>query len=101
MKIMEILKTCTMNKITIKTLVIGTIEKYTDNMPNISKDFSNSMIQKIKNTLYQMVIECLEVCMALYNTKKYIEITDIMILNTVSDYNEILPIKIDIDATKI
>ena len=39
--------------------------------------------------------------MALYTTKKYIEIIDIMIPDIVSKYNEILLIKIDIDVEKI
>ena len=100
MKIMETLKTCKMSKITIKALVTGTIKKYIDNRSNICKDFSDSKIQKIKNSLYQMVIECSELCMPLYNKEKYIEITDIIIPDIIGSYNEILPIKVHIDAEK-
>ena len=79
MKIMETLKTYTMNKITIKALVTDTIEKYIDNGSNICQDFSDSKIQKIKKILYQTVIECLELYMSLYNKERYIEITDVII----------------------
>ena len=51
MIMMEILKIFTMSKITIKALVIGTINKYINNRPNTCKFFSNNKIQKIKNTL--------------------------------------------------
>ena len=70
---MEILKIFTMSKITIKALVTGTRDKHINNRPNICKDFSNNKLQKIKNTLYQMEIECLEICMPLYNKEKYID----------------------------
>ena len=99
MKIMETLKTCIISKITIKALVPGTLKKYMDNRSTICKDFSNSKIKRI-NTLYQMIIECLELFMPLYYKEQYIEITDVIISDIIGNYNEILPIKVHIEAEK-
>ena len=47
-----------------------------------------------------MVIECLELCIPLYNKEKYIEIVDVIIPNMIGNYNEILPIKVHQKNTK-
>ena len=50
-----------------------------------------------------MIIECLEICFPLCknaNPEKYIELTDIIIVDIVKNYNKYLPFKVNIDSEK-
>ena len=58
-------------------------------------------MDRIKHHLYDMVIECLENCLPLSNKERYIELTDIIIHDIVSNYNEMLPIKVGVYSKKI
>ena len=58
----------------------------------------------MKKTIYQMIMECFEICLPLSNkasSEKYIELTDIIIPNIIENYNEYLLIKIHINPSKI
>ena len=58
-------------------------------------------MERIKYTIYKMVIECLEICLTLSkkaSPKKYIELTDIIISDIVKDYNKYLPFKVTMDS---
>ena len=90
MKIMENLKICIMSKITIKTFVKG-LDKYIEERQHLYKDFNGRKINRIKHNLFDMVIECLDICLHLFNKERYIEITNIIILDIVGNYNEYLP----------
>ena len=47
-----------MNKITIKTFIQKTIDKYLEKIQHLCKDFTNRKMERIKNTIYKMVMEC-------------------------------------------
>ena len=47
-----------------------------------------------------MVIECLEICLPLFNKERYIEITYIIILDIVENYNEYLPFIVNMNSNK-
>ena len=49
-----------MGEITIKTFVQKIIDKYLEKRKNLWKDFTNSKMERIKNTIYKMVMKCLE-----------------------------------------
>ena len=58
-------------------------------------------MERIKNTIYKMVMECLEICLPLSkktSTDKYIELTDIIILDIVKNYNKYLPFRVTMDS---
>ena len=55
-----------MSKITIKTFVQKTIEKYLEKIQHLCKDFTERKKEIIKNIIYKMVIEYLEICLPLY-----------------------------------
>ena len=60
-------------------------------------------MERITNTIYKMVIECLENSLPLFikaNLKKYIELIDITILDIVENYNKYLPFKVNLDKKK-
>ena len=60
-------------------------------------------MERIKNTIYKMVMECLEICLPLSkkaSLEKYIELTNIIIPNVVENYNEYLPFKVNLDKKK-
>ena len=97
MKIMENLKICIMSKITIKTFVKEIIDKYMEERQYLYKDSNGRKINRIKHNLYDMVIECLEICLPLSNKERYIEITYIIIPNIVENYNEYLTFTVNID----
>ena len=101
MKIMENLKFCMISKITIKTFVKRTIDKYVEERQHLYKDFNGRKIDRIKHNLYDMVIECLEICLPLSNKERYIEITGIIIHDIVENYNEYLPFTVNMDSGKI
>ena len=48
-----------------------------------------------------MVIECLEICLPLFNKERYIEIIDIIISDIVENYYENIPFTINMDSEKI
>ena len=56
-----------MNRMTIKTFVQKTIDKYLEKREHLCKDFTNRKIERIKSTIYKMVMECLEICLPLSN----------------------------------
>ena len=61
-------------------------------------------MQNIKETIYLMIIKCFEIWLPLskkVSPNKYIELTNIIILNVIENYNEYLPINIHIDPSKI
>ena len=104
MRIIEILKTYIMNKITVRELLIKTIDKYIESKPQINQDFNDRKIQNIKETIHQMIMECFESCIPSSkkaSLEKYIELTDIIISHIIENYNKYLPIKIHIDPSKI
>ena len=70
-----------MNKITIKTFIQKTIYKYSEKRQYLCKDFNKRKKERIKNTIYEIVIECLEICLPLSKklVQKNIELTDIII----------------------
>ena len=43
-----------------KMFVQKAIDKYLEKRQNLYKDFTNSKMERIKNTIYKMVMECLE-----------------------------------------
>ena len=49
-----------MSEMTIKLFVQKSIDKYIEKRQNLCKDFTNSKIERIKNTIYKMVMECLK-----------------------------------------
>ena len=86
-----------MSRMTIKTIVQKTIDKYLEKIQYLCKDFTNSKIERIKNTIYKMVMECLEICLPLSkkaSPKKHIKLTDIIIHDIIDYYNEYLPFKV-------
>ena len=54
-----------MSKITIKTFIQKIIDKYLEKMQHLCKDFNERKKERIKNTIYEMVIECLEIYLPL------------------------------------
>ena len=92
-----------MSKITMKMFVQKTIDKYLEKRQHLCKDFTNSKMERIKNTIYKMVMECLEICLLLSkkaSPEKYIELIDIIIYDTVENYNEYLPFRVNLDPEK-
>ena len=60
-------------------------------------------MERIKNTIYKMVMKCLEIILLLsikVSLEKYIELTDIIILDIVENYNEYLPFRVNLDPEK-
>ena len=54
-----------MSKITITMFVQKTINKYLEKIQHLCKDFTNRKMERIKNIICKMVIECLEICLSL------------------------------------
>ena len=57
-------------------------------------------MERIKNTIYKMVMECLETSLPLFikaDPKIYIELTNTIIPDIVNNYNEYLPFKVNLD----
>ena len=80
-----------MSKITIKMFVEKTIDKYLEKKQHLCKDFTSRKMEKIKNIIYKMVMECLEIYLFFSKKaipEKYIELTNIIIPNVVENYNE-------------
>ena len=50
-----------MSDMTIKTFVQKAIDKYLEKKQHLCKDFTNSKMERIKNTIYKMTMECLGV----------------------------------------
>ena len=61
-----------MSRVTIKELVIKTIDKYIESKPQINQEFNSRKIQNIKNTIEHMIMECLEINVPLSNIDIYI-----------------------------
>ena len=89
-----------MSEMTIKSFVQQSIEKYLEKRQNLCKEFTGSQMERIKNTIYKMVMECLETNLHLSikaDPEMYIELTNIIIPDIVSNYNEYLPFKVNLD----
>ena len=57
-------------------------------------------MERIKNTIHKMIMECLETSLPLSikaDPEMYIELTNIIIPDIVSNYNEYLSFKINLD----
>ena len=57
-------------------------------------------MQRIKNTIYKMVMECLETSLPLSikaDPEIYIKLTNTIIPDIVNNYNEYLPFKVNLD----
>ena len=92
-----------MSKITIKTFVQKK-DKYLEKRQNLCNDFTNCKMERIKNTIYKMIMECLEISLSLCikaSPEKYIELADIIIPDIVENYNEYLPFRVNLDLQKL
>ena len=54
-----------MSNITIRYLLIKIIDKYVESKTQIKQDLIDRKIQNIKKTIYQMIMECFEICLPL------------------------------------
>ena len=57
-------------------------------------------MERIKNTIYKMIMECLETSLPLSikaDPEIYIELTNTIIPDIVNNYNEYLPFKVNLD----
>ena len=82
-----------MSEMTIKSFVQQSIDKYLEKIHNLCKDSTSSKMERIKNTIYKMVMECLETSLPLSiktDPEIYVELTNIIIPDIVSNYNEFL-----------
>ena len=85
-----------------KMFVQKTIDKYLEKRQHLCKDYINNKTERIKNTIYKMVMECLEICLTLSkkaSPKKYIEL-NIIIPYIVENYNEYLLFRVNLDPEK-
>ena len=92
-----------MSEITIKTFVQKAIYKYLEKRQNLCKDLIDNKMERIKNTIYKIVMECLESSLPLSikaSLEEYIELTDIIILDIVDNYDEYLPFRVNLDPEK-
>ena len=86
-----------------KMFVQKIIDKYLEKKKHLYKDFTNNKMERMKNTIYKMVMECLEICLPISkkaSPEKYIELMDIIIPDRVENYNEYLPFKVNLDLEK-
>ena len=89
-----------MSEMTIKSFVQQSIDKYLEKRQNLCKDFTSSKMERIKNTIYKMVMECLETSLPLSikaDPEIYIELTNTIIPDIGNNYNEYLPFKVNLD----
>ena len=89
-----------MSEMTIKSFVQQSIDKYLEKKQNLCKEFTSSKMERIKNTIYKMVMDCLETSLPLSvkaDPETYVELTNIIIPDIVSNYNEYLPFKVNLD----
>ena len=89
-----------MSEMTIKSFVQQSIDKYLEKKRNLCKEFPSSKIERIKNTIYKMVMECLETSLPpsiKANPEIYIELTNTIIPDIVHNYNEYLPFEVNLD----
>ena len=54
-----------MSEMTIKSFIQKSIHKYFETKQNLCKEFTSSKMERIKNTIYKMVMECLETSLPL------------------------------------
>ena len=59
-----------MSEMTIKSFVQQSIDKYLEKRQNLCKEFTSSKMERIKNTIYKMIMECLETSLP-FNYYKY------------------------------
>ena len=75
-----------MSNITIRDLLMKIIDKYIESKTQIKQDLTDRKIKNIKKTIYQIIMDCFEICLPLFkktNLEKYIELTDIIIPNII------------------
>ena len=80
-----------MSKLTIRDLLMKTIDKCMESKPQIKQDLTDRKIQNIKKTIYQMIMECFKICLPISkkaSPEKYIELADVIIPNITENYNE-------------
>ena len=88
-----------------KTFVQKTINKYLEKRQHLCKDVTNNKMERMKNTIYKRVMECLQIWLPLskkVSPEKYIELTNIIIPDIVENCNEYLPFRVtmDLETTK-
>ena len=79
-----------MSEMTIKSFVQKSIDKYLEKRQNLCKEFTSSKMERIKTTIYKMVMECLETSLPLSikaYPKIYIELTNTIIPYIVTPQN--------------
>ena len=54
-----------MSEMTIKSFVQKSIDMYLEKIQNLCKEFTSSKMETIKNTIYKMVMKCLETSLPL------------------------------------
>ena len=89
-----------MSEMTIKSFVQQSIDKYLEKRKKLCKEFTSSKMERIKNTIYKMVMECLETSLPISikaDLEIYVELTNTIIPNIVNNYNEYLPFKVNLD----
>ena len=89
-----------MSEMTIKSFVQQLIDKYLEKRQNLCKEFTSSKMERIKNTIYKMIMECLETSLPLSikaDPDIYVELTNTIIPDIVSNYNEYLLFKANLD----
>ena len=89
-----------MSEMTIKSFVQKSIDKYLKKKDNLCKEFTSSKMERIKNTIYKMIMECLESSLPLsikVSSEEYIELTDTIIPDIINNYNEYLPFRVNLD----
>ena len=74
-------------------------------MQHLCKDVTNNKMERMKNTIYKRVMECLQIWLPLskkVSSEKYIELTNIIIPDIVENCNEYLPFRVtmDLETTK-
>ena len=80
----------TFRKITMKTFVQKTIDKYLEKRQQLCKDVTNNKMERMKNTIYKRVMECLQIWLPLSkkaSSEKYIELPNIIIPDIVENCN--------------
>ena len=89
-----------MSEMTVKLFVHKSIDKYLEKIQNLCKEFIGSKMERIKNTTYKMVMECLETSLPLFiktDPEIYVELTNTIIPDIVNNYNEYLHFKVNLD----
>ena len=90
-----------MSEMTKKRFVQKSVDQYLERKQILYKDFTSSKMEKIKNTIYKIIMECLESSLPIAikaNPEKYVEFTNIIIPNMVDNYNKYLPFRVNLNS---